>query len=262
MSAASASSIRTVIVDDEPLAREGLRLLLKGEKDIEIVAECQDGPQAVEALRRQRPDLLLLDVQMPEMSGFEVLQQIDKPPPAVIFTTAYDEFAVRAFEVHALDYLLKPFSNERFRQALQRARQRFQASDRHLADQIRGLLNDYRQRAEEAPKTQRLAVKDGTRVVLLDVGEISWIEAADYYVRLHSDAGALMMRESLKKLERRLGKQRFARIHRSALVNLDRVRELRPSFGGDFFVILRDGTRLKLARSRRAELERLLKSRL
>lgn len=260
MNATSRPPIRAVIVDDEPLAREGLRLLLSREEDVEIVAECEDGPQAVEALRARRPDLLLLDVQMPEMNGFELLQQIGSPPPAVIFITAYDEFAVRAFEVHALDYLLKPFSDQRFRQALDRTRERLRRSDERLAGQLRALLEDYRRRARGAGPPRRLAVKDGSRVVLLEVGEIAWIEAADYYVRLHTDAGSLMMRESLKSLEERLDAKRFVRIHRSAIVNLDRVRELKPTFGGEHFVILRDGTRLKLARSRRAGLEELLES--
>ena len=271
------SAIRVLIVDDEPLAREGIRLLLENEPDIEIVGEAADGAEALRAIESLRPKLMFLDVQMPGMNGMEVLKQLDKANmPEVIFVTAYDQYALRAFEHHALDYLLKPFDDERFQSALARARKRIRecGADR-LGQRLMALLAEYRDAgggpsAEpgEAPVAEtvspfahRLAVRTSGRIYFLRTEEIDWIEAADYYVKLHVGAKSHLMRESMDKLEKQLDPRTFLRVHRSSIVNLDRVKELRTGRGRDHEVVLNDGTHLKLSRSRRERLNRLLNRR-
>jgi two-component system LytT family response regulator len=250
--------LRTLIVDDEPLARERLCQLLGEEPDIEIMGECSDGAEALEVIRQQRPDLVLLDVQMPELDGFGLLAALDQEQlPAIIFVTAYDQFALRAFEVHALDYLLKPFDQERFRSALNRARAWLERrGGGTIDDRLSALLADLKGAA--ARVQDRLAVKSGGRVILLKLEEIDWIEAADNYVNLHVGRESHMLRETMNSLEQRLHSGQFLRISRSSIVNLDRVRELQPLFHGEYSVILKDGTRLTLSRGYRDKLSLLL----
>jgi len=249
--------IQVLIVDDEPLARERIRKLLQKEADLEIIGECADGIEAVAAIRKQRPDLVFLDVQMPELDGFGVLEQLEPGPiPVVVFVTAHDRFALRAFEVHALDYLLKPFDAERFRNALERARDRVQGRQTgELSHRISELLADLRTGAK---KQDRLAVKTGGKILFLRMAEIEWIEAADNYVNLHLGSEAHLHRETMAALEEKLPADKFMRISRSTIVNLERIRELQPLFHGEYAVIMRNGTRLTLTRSHRDKLQRLL----
>jgi len=247
--------LRALIVDDEPLARERVRTLLRKEPDIEVAGECGDGGRAVTAIEKERPDLVFLDVQMPQAGGFDVVEAVGAGRmPAVIFVTAYDKYALRAFDVNALDYLLKPFDRQRFREALDRARahiRRAQAGDLH--SRLLALLGDVR------PQNQwreRLVVREGGRIFFLRADEIDWVEAAGNYLRLHAGKRSHLLRATMASLEAQLDPARFARVHRSALVNLDRVRELQPGPHGDATLLLRDGTRLTLSRTCRARFEK------
>jgi two-component system LytT family response regulator len=244
--------MRVLIADDEPLACERLRTLLEAERDIELVGECHDGRSAAEAIRRMAPDLIFLDVQMPEMDGFAVLDALPSPP-AVVFVTAFDQFAIRAFDVCALDYLLKPFDRERFRKALTRARaecERRSVSD--LGQRLQSLLAELRDRKQYV---ERLVVRTGGRVLFLKVAELDFIEPAGNYLRLHCGAEEYLYRETLARMETMLDPARFARIHRSTIVNVERVKELHPLFRGDYAVILRDGHQLTLAKAYRDRLK-------
>lgn len=250
-------TIRTLIVDDEPLARERIRKLLEKETDVEIVGECADGREAVTAIGGQRPDLVFLDIQMPELDGFGVLAQIDRSAmPAVVFVTAYDRFALRAFEVHAMDYLLKPFDGQRFRSALERARERIRRQQTgELSERVSELLAGLKTGAKIQ---DRLAVKVAGKVLFLKMEEIDWIEAADNYVSLHVGNEAHLHRETMAALEEKLPADKFMRISRSTIVNIERIKELQPLFHGEYAVILRSGTRLTLSRSHRDKLDQLL----
>lgn len=263
------SKIRAVIVDDEPLARQTLRVLLGRDPDLEVVAECSDGFAAIEAVERLAPELLFLDIQMPELDGFEVLRALDPARlPAIVFVTAYDRFAVRAFEVRALDYLLKPFDDARFAQTLSRAKEQVkQRAVKDLSQRLIALL-EHHQPAPTTEKTAtqadargymaRLMIKSGGRITFLKTAEIDWIEAADYYVQLHAGPKAHLLRQTMNELETRLDPEQFLRIHRSTIVNLERVKELQAGTGGEYALILHDGTVLKLSRSRRAQIEAAL----
>src|SRR5687768_442930 len=249
--------IRTLVVDDEPMARERVLSLLQHEEDVEVVGECSDGTQALAAIQHYAPDLVFLDVQMPGIDGFGVIEGIgaDKMP-TVIFVTAYDEYALRAFEVHALDYLLKPFGRDRFRQTLTHARahlERRRAGD--LGRRLLALVNDIK---PEAPKLDRLIVKSGGRVFFLRTGDLDWIEAAGNYVRLHLGEESHLFRGTMNRMEARLDTRRFVRIHRSRIVNTERIKELQPWFNGEYVVILRNGTRLPLSRGYRDKLQEQL----
>lgn len=250
-------SIRTLIVDDEPLARERIKALLEDESDIEVVGECASGRKAVSAIQRQAPDLLFLDVQMPELDGFGVLATLDPERlPVVIFVTAYDQYALRAFEVHALDYLLKPFDRERFKKALERVRaelQRDKVGD--LSQRLLALLEDIK---PEHKSLKRVMIKSDGRVYFVKAEEIDWIEAAGNYVRLHVGGKTHLQREKMNELESRLDPERFVRIHRSTIVNIETIKELEPWFRGEYVVVLHDGTRLILTRSYRDKLQRVL----
>jgi two-component system LytT family response regulator len=244
---------RTLIADDEPLARERLRQLLQNEPEIEIVGECADGREAVEAIRKESPDLLFLDVQMPELDGFGVVEAIGtEPAPVIVFVTAYDQFALRAFEVHAVDYLLKPFDRERFQTALRRALERVRHREgRALTQQLSALLAE----GKPPPKPlERLAVKSGGRALLVKTDDIDWIEAADNYVTLHVGKESHLLRDTVSALEGRLAPEKFVRISRSTIVNVERVKELRPLFHGEYAVTLHNGTRLTLSRRYRHKL--------
>jgi two-component system LytT family response regulator len=251
------TKIRTLVVDDEPLARERVLSLLQQESDVEVVGECSDGGQAVTAIQSQSPDLVFLDVQMPGCDGFEVIRNIGADRmPTVIFVTAYDEYALQAFEVHALDYLLKPFGKDRFQQTLRHAREaleRKRAGD--LGRRLLALVHDVK---PEPQRVERLVVKSGGRVFFLRTDEIDWIEAAGNYVRLHLGSESHLFRETMNRMESRLDARRFTRIHRSRIVNTERIKELQPWFNGDYVVILRDGTRLTMSRGYRDKLQQRL----
>jgi two-component system LytT family response regulator len=246
--------IRTLIVDDEPLARQRLRALLEDDPDIDILGECGDGKQALAELRQQRPDLVFLDVQMPVLDGFGVLEELaGAVMPVVIFVTAHDRYALKAFEVHALDYLLKPFDRDRFGAALTRAKtQVHQGRTGALDERLLDLLQSVPSRRA---LTERLVVKSGGRVTFVRIEDIDWIEAAANYVRLHVGKENHLLRESMSGLEGKLDTARFVRIHRSTIVNIERIRELQPAFHGDYVIILQDGTELALSRGCRDKLE-------
>lgn len=252
--------IKAIVVDDEPLARRNLRALLKADADIELVRECGNGKEAVTQIRALAPELVFLDVQMPEMDGFAVLDALAGCPlPVIIFVTAYDQYALKAFEVSALDYLLKPFSDERFHKALQQAKQQIAQQDASdFGRQMLALLGARNLPADTPRYLTRLMVKTGGRVLFLKTAEIDWIEAYDNYVRLHTGGKAHLLRQTMNELAATLSPEQFARIHRSAIVNLDRVKELQPLFNGEAVLLLQDGTKLKLSRSRRENLEKQL----
>jgi two-component system LytT family response regulator len=246
-----------MVVDDEAMARERVVSMLRQEQDIELIGECSDGQQAVNAIAAQQPDLVFLDVQMPACDGFRVIEQVGpEKMPAVVFVTAYDEYAVRAFEVHALDYLLKPFGKERFQQALQHARahvERRRAGD--LGKRLMALVQDIK---PEPQRLDRLVVKSAGRVFFLKTDDIVWIEAAGNYVRLHLAEDSHLFRETMNGIEARLDPRRFVRIHRSRIVNSDRIKELQPWFNGEYVVVLQNGTRLTLSRGYREKLQERL----
>jgi len=248
--------IRTLIVDDEPAARAGLRQLLATDPEIVVAGECASGREAVTAIQDAAPDLLFLDVQMPELDGFGVLREIGtEGVPAVVFVTAFDQYALRAFEVHALDYLLKPFSDARFRESLTRAKEQVRRGRLgQLSRRLAALLDTY---GEPAPRgyLERLVVKSGGRVTLLQVGEIEWIDADGDYARIHVGKAWHLLRETMKRLEQQLDPARFVRIHRSTIVNLEKVKELQPFYRGEYVVVLHNGVTLKLSRGYRANLE-------
>jgi two-component system LytT family response regulator len=242
--------LRAAIVEDEPPARAGLRSLLAGDPEIELVAECGTVDEALAALPKARADLLFLDVQLARRSGFDLLASLGAGrPAAVVFVTAYDQHAVRAFEVEAVDYLLKPFDDDRFAQALSRAKERIrQGRARSLAEELAKTLAP----AGGPPAAARtLLLKDGARSVFLREDEIDWIEAQDYYVEIHAGGVAHLHREPLRDLQARLDPRRFVRIHRSAIVRIDRIRRLQSLPSGDAAVVLRDGTELRVSRARR-----------
>jgi two-component system LytT family response regulator len=249
--------IRTLIVDDEPLARRSLVVMLAGDPAIEVAGECRNGREALARLSEDLLDLVLLDVQMPGLDGFEVLAQV--PParlPAVVFITAHDRHALRAFEVSAVDYLLKPFTTARFTRAIERAKDLVRLGHaRQLTERLLAVLGGGAGRAlDDRPPADRLVVRDGERVTLVPVSDIDWIEAEDYYAGIHVGPRVHLLREPLRDLEHRLDPSRFVRVHRSALVNVTRIRELRPLPRGEAEVVLRDGTRLRFSRGRRRSL--------
>ena len=237
---ASAPPIRVLIVDDEPLARSNLQVLLQGDAQVSSVEECASGAQAVAQIRSSRPDLVFLDVQMPECGGFEVLEQLkhDEIQPVIVFVTAYDEYALRAFDAGALDYLLKPFDDARFALAMQRAK-----------DQIasRG--------AGQPKEVRRLTVRSAGRVSYVPIPDIDWVEAADYYVCLHVGLKSHLLRRSMDELQRDLDPNLFCRIHRSTIVNLRTVQKLEMNRTGEYEVILKGGERLRLSRRFRKDLQ-------
>ena len=251
------NKIRTLIVDDEAMARERILGLLSQEQDVEVIGQCSDGQQAVSAIQQLSPELVFLDVQMPAVDGFGVIRQVGaERMPMVVFVTAYDEYALQAFEVHALDYLLKPFGRDRLQQCLDHARhQRDRRRAGDLGKSLLALVQDFR---PEQKRQDRLVVKSGGRVFFVRTDEIDWIEAAGNYVRLHMKDQSHLFRETMNQMESRLDPQRFFRIHRSRIVNTERIKELQPWFNGEYVVLLQNGAQLRLSRSYREKLEERL----
>ena len=248
-----ATKIRALIVDDEELGRDRIQSLLEQQPDVEIIGICSDGASAVETIERTQPDLVFLDVQMPGMDGFGVIENLDPTHlPAVVFVTAHDGHAIRAFEIHALDFLLKPFDQARFEKALERARGQLASKKTAAANlgagidsRLVSLLEELR---EERKYPERLIVKSSGRVFFVRTEEIDWVEASGNYVKIHTKNEAHLLRESMKNMEAKLDPKIFVRIHRSAIVNIDRIKELEPWFHGEYIVIMRDGTRLTASR--------------
>jgi two-component system, LytTR family, response regulator len=249
--------IRALLVDDEPIAREGLRVYLSAETDVEVIGECSNGLEAVTAIEGERPDLIFLDVQMPGLDGFGVLETIGaERMPAVVFVTAYDQYALKAFEVHALDYLLKPFDRERFQKALERARHEIRKeASREVNTRLLALLENLR-RGEKY--LERLVIKTAGRIFFMNVDEIDWMEAADNYVKLHAGSETHLLRETVNHMESRLDPQKFVRIRRSTIVQINRIRELRPTHGAEYTVTLRNGVELTSSRRYRGRLAEIL----
>lgn len=260
------AKIKTLIIDDEPLARRNLRLLLEKDPQIEILEECRNGREAVKAINALSPDLIFLDIQMPEMDGFDVLARVGPERiQAIIFVTAFDQYALKAFDVHALDYLLKPYDDERFAHALNRAKSQIEAREiDRLSKRLLALLEERDSERKGARQQQnyltRVMIKVSGRVTLLKVDEIDFIEADGNYAKLHVGRKAHLLREKMHDLEGRLDPAKFVRIHRSVIVNLDRIKEMHPHFNGDYIVVLEDGRKLRLSRTRRENLEARLKA--
>jgi two-component system LytT family response regulator len=251
--------IKALVVDDELLARDRIREFLKRDKEIELAAECSNGREAVKAVLKHSPDLLFLDVQMPEMDGFAVLQAVPAGRvPFVVFVTAYDQYALRAFEVYALDYILKPFDYERFRRALEYAKTQILNQRSSAVNQ--GLLNLLQElkAPSKSKHPERLVIKSGGRVSFLKTAEIGWIESEGNYVRLHVGKESHLLRDTLNQMEERMDPNQFIRIHRSTIVNLDQIKELQSWFHGEYRVILHDGKQLLLSRKYREKLRHLL----
>jgi two-component system LytT family response regulator len=252
--------IRAIVADDEPSVRSQLRLLLAAEDGVDIVAECRDALQTIAAVRAQKPDLLLLDIEMQDADGFQVLNSISPDRmPIVIFTSTHDQHAIRAFEARALDYLLKPLDQQRLHTEIERARvELLKTHDRQLTHRILDLLTE----AKTASQTdRRLVIKTAGRVVLVDTDEIDWVEAAGNYVELKTSSGSYLLREGIRHLAERLDPGQFVRIHRSVIVNLRRIKELQPCNRGEYMVILKDGKQLSCSRSYRAKLQQLISAR-
>jgi two-component system LytT family response regulator len=255
--AVNTPDIRVLIVDDEPLGRDRLRNFLSQEAGVNVVGEATDGKEAVRLVRQLAPELVFLDIQMPGLNGFGVLEQLGAAvPPAVIFCTAHDEFALKAFEVHAVDYLLKPFDRDRFKTALGRAAERLQTSPRdELSAKLAAVLQQLQPTAPAA--LDRIPVKTNGRVIFISVPEIDWVGSADNYVELHVGTHSHLVRDTLTKMEQQLPPEKFLRISRTAIVNVDRVQELQPLFHGEYSVTLKTGVKLTLSRSHRDQLTRL-----
>ena len=254
-------TIRALIVDDEPVARQTIRVLLRNDPDVTVVGECANGPSAIESIRRESPDLLFLDVQMPGMNGFEVLKALKQERlPAIIFTTAYDQYALRAFEVHALDYLLKPFDDDRFAESLDRARNlivghKMEEMSRQLLDLLERFEMKERLVHQPPPSAERylsrFMIKSTGRVIVLDVDLVDLIEAEGNYVSIHAEGKKHLLREKMNALESQLDPSMFARIHRSTIIRTDRIKSLKPLFNGDYVVTMMDGKEFTLSRTYR-----------
>ena len=251
-------AIRTIIADDEHLAREKLRFLVGEEAGVQVVAECESGGQTIEALHNHKPDLLLIDIRMPDMDGFDVLERIPADEmPVIVFTTAYDQFAIRAFEAQALDYLLKPFEQERLHNAIERTKAELLKS-RHLGLTTH-ILNLLAKKTEPRVQSEdRMVIRAGGKIVFLDVKEIDWVEAAANYVKVNVGKDHYLLREGIGSMAERLDPERFVRIHRSAIVNIQKIRELQPCESGEYIAVLKNGKELSCSRGYRSQLHRLI----
>ena len=254
-------AIRAVIADDEPLARKKLRLLLGAEPGVQVIAECQNGSEAIAAVQEHKPDLLMIDVRMPDLDGFEVLSRIpSEEMPVVVFTTAYNQFAIQAFEAHAMDYLLKPFERDRLHQTIERARaELLKSHDRDLASRILDLLSERSARVSEAGRVDdRMVIRAGGRVVFVSLDDVEWIEAAANYVRLNVGKESYLLREGIGKISERLDPDRFVRVHRSIIVNVRKIKELQPCDNGEYIAVLKSGKELSCSRGYRPQLQRII----
>ncbi len=255
--------VRTVIADDEHLARQKLAILLDAEPQVQVVAECQNGRETIAAIRALQPDLLLLDIQMPDLDGFQVLNEISSEQmPTVVFTSAYDEYAIRAFEAHALDYLLKPFDHRRLHNALERVRAEFRkAREREITHRILGLLAQVKSGSEAQLASKyddRIVIKANGRVVFLDLDTIDWVEAAANYVRFNVGKESYLFRETISRVAERLDPKHFLRIHRSTIVNIRKIKELIPVNSGEYVVVLKSGKELSCSRGHRTALHEIV----
>lgn len=267
--------IRALVVDDEFLAREALSVMLKDDPEIELIAECRNGKEAVAAIREQSPDIVFLDIQMPEMDGFQVIEEVGvKSMPITVFVTAYDKHALRAFEAHALDYLLKPFDHDRFESALQRAKNFVrQQTIGEISESLFAVLQDMKlktggsssetndikpERAAHQQPIDRVVIKSGGRIYFLKTEEIDWVEGAGDYLSLHSASDTHLIRETMGDFHAKLDAKKFLRIHRSTIVNIERIKDIRPFFKGEYVITLTSGVRLKSSRGYRHGLQSLL----
>jgi len=265
---AKTKNIRALIVDDEPLARRTIRELLAEHSDIQVIGECSNGPDAVTFIEDNLPDLLFLDVQMPGLDGFETLARLEPDCiPAIVFVTAYDQYALKAFEVHALDYLLKPFNDQRFREAVQQAKAQIDLKEiSQVSQSLLNLIGErYQLRSEQQlldrkSSLSRFMIKTRGRVIFVEAAHVDWISADDYFIKLHAGEKTHLLRMSMNELEETLDPKTFLRIHRSTIVNFDRVKELRQTASGEYVVVLKTGTELKISRGRRARLQQILMS--
>ena len=250
--------IRALIIDDEPLPRERIRTLLGARRDIAVIGECRDGQEAITTILAERPDLVFLDIQMPECDGFEVIRAIsDEHLPAIVFVTAFDEYALRAFEVNAIDYLLKPINAARFEIAVQRAVERL--TNANTREPERKLLEFVERLHAERQYTARFVVRSGAKLSFVRAADVDWIDAADNYVRLHAAGREHLVRETLKSVAEQLNPELFVRVHRSLIINLDRVETVEPSFHGEYVVTMKDGAQLTTSRSYSERLRALLR---
>lgn len=252
--------MRALIIDDEPLPRERVRTLLEAHREIELIGECHDGQEAVSRILNERPDLVFLDIQMPELNGFEVIRALSgEYLPAIVFVTAFDEYAIRAFEVNAIDYLLKPINAARFEQAVQRAKNRFNQSNppNHVPD--RQLLNLIAGLRDAKPYTTRFVVRSGSKFSFVKTSDVDWLSAADNYVSLHIGGREHLIRDTLKSVEQQLDPEIFVRVHRSIIINLNRVQEIEPYFHGEYIVTMKDNAKLTTSRSYSERLRSLLR---
>ena len=267
--------IRALVVDDESLAREALLVMLNDDPEMEVIGECRNGKEAVTVIRQQSPDVVFLDIQMPEMDGFQVVEEVGaKQMPVTVFVTAYDKYALRAFEAHALDYLLKPFDHDRFNTALQRAKTFVrQQKLGEISESLFAILQDIKletgepasetynrnpERAAHKEPIDRVVIKSGGRIYFLKIEEIDWVEGAGDYLSLHSGNQTHLIRETMGNFHAKLDSQKFLRIHRSTLVNIERIENIQPLFKGDYVITLTSGIRLKASRGYRRELQALL----
>lgn len=255
------NKLKALVVDDETLARDLIRVYLKDHPAIEIIGECGNGVDAVNAITALKPDLIFLDIQMPDLDGFEVLEHLKtEAAPLIIFTTAYDQFALKAFEVNAIDYILKPFEKERFEQALKKVEKFSASADAALSSpKLEALLTDYHQWKKEKTTTyaSRILAKNNKTVFLVNVTDIEWLEASNDYVTLHTKTEQFLLGQSLNHYESRLDPALFMRIHRSTIVNINQIAEMQPYFNGEYFVILKNGTRLKMSRNYKDNLNKI-----
>ncbi|MEO1053138.1 MAG: LytTR family DNA-binding domain-containing protein [Bacteroidota bacterium] len=257
----SSRKLTAIIVDDEPHARDIVKLLLDEEPDIELLKQCEGGKEAIDAINALHPDIVFLDIQMPEVDGFEVIKRVNTTDTQFIFVTAFDEYALKAFEVNAVDYLLKPYDDDRFKMALFKVKQQIDQRDLSaMNERLSSLLAhiEVSESADSGESVTKIPVKTGHRIRFVDVENIDWIEAADQYVKLHVGDQYHLLRESMNTLESKLSSKNFLRIHRSTIINIDRVKELQPYHKGDYVVILTNNKTLRMSRTRKEKLQQML----